>query len=246
MKRIKTLNRKSGRTRQPQAFTLAELLVVISVLTILASLLLPVLAKAKTRTGRAICTSNLRQLGMALNMYVGDFHQHPLAAEWGQAGLDASGGKILPYLAQTYGVFICPEKQRAAQSAIRSEAFELFSYGYNGAGTARCGFDFELGMGLVRRISESRIHVPSDMIVAGDSGIGALSDWLLSPNGDASADQSVPHNNTQLPSHRHSGGANILFCDAHVGYGKQGKWIEKTPQARREWNNDNHPHPETW
>jgi prepilin-type processing-associated H-X9-DG protein len=50
----------------------------------------------------------------------------------------------------------------------------------------------------------------------------------------------------QLPSQRHDGGANILFCDGHVVYGKQDKWIEKTFESRGQWNNDNQPHPETW
>src|SRR5438128_214626 len=240
-----------GRTRQAhegQAFTLTELLVVISILTMLASLLLPALAKAKAQTRRVICASNLRQLGMALSMYIGDFHQYPIADEWGQVGLPSSGGKLLPYLVNTYGVFICPEKERAVKSGGIDKQFSLFSYGYNGAGTVPGGFDLELGMGLshLHRISDSRIEVPSDMIVSGDSGIGSLSDWLISPNQDAAIDQSAMPYNPRLPSRRHSSGAKILFCDVHVGYGKQERWIEKSSQARRQWNNDNHPHPETW
>jgi len=54
------------------AFTLVELLVVIAVIAILAALLLPALAKAKASAKCAACKSNLRQLGIALTMYVGD------------------------------------------------------------------------------------------------------------------------------------------------------------------------------
>src|SRR5688572_7481639 len=57
-----------------QAFTLIELLVVVAIITILASLLLPVLAAGKMSVRKTLCLSNQRQMSLATQMYADDYN----------------------------------------------------------------------------------------------------------------------------------------------------------------------------
>jgi prepilin-type N-terminal cleavage/methylation domain-containing protein/prepilin-type processing-associated H-X9-DG protein len=103
--------RPQRRAEEARAFTLIELLVTLSIIAILASVLLPGLARAKQKAKSTQCLSNARQLGISVMLYVGDFSEtYPPSSDY---NLPADAPRrvwpvmILPY-AQAQKTYLCP------------------------------------------------------------------------------------------------------------------------------------------
>jgi len=87
---MKKMHHPSRAARIRAGFTLIELLVVIAIIAILAALLLPALTSARTRSQRAACVNNLKQMGTALFIYGSDSGDRIPAAEYQPTGNNSS------------------------------------------------------------------------------------------------------------------------------------------------------------
>ncbi|MGA2247939.1 MAG: prepilin-type N-terminal cleavage/methylation domain-containing protein [Verrucomicrobiota bacterium] len=102
--------RSSGPGNCP-GFTLIELLVVIAIIAILAAMLLPALARSKTKAKEMQCISNLRQLDIAHAMYLGDFNksfQYPNSTLTGTANENLWMATLMAYQAKVDAIRVCP------------------------------------------------------------------------------------------------------------------------------------------
>ncbi len=97
--------------RRRRGFTLIELLVVIAIIAILAAILFPVFARAREKARQTSCTSNLKQIALAMLMYVQDYDERfsPYEVRHGDTlrRTAAAYDTIHPYV-NNEQVFICP------------------------------------------------------------------------------------------------------------------------------------------
>lgn len=87
------MNRISHRLGQNQGFTIIELLVVITIITILIAILLPALSKARSVAMRTLCASNQRQLGIGMTIYMTDYNDWMLAYDFNGSSYPNAAGR---------------------------------------------------------------------------------------------------------------------------------------------------------
>jgi prepilin-type N-terminal cleavage/methylation domain len=172
-----------------KGFTLIELLVVVAILTILASILLPVFARAKAAGAKAADLAQLRQVAMAMSMYCADHEDRfPMLFDYiapGQTRPDNLGFNRWPWLvypyARSFQVFFSPADREARQ--LRNESDRMFGYtfgllpswGYNGHYLSPGEDVFNPDQYPFRPISLGRVEEPSATLLL------ANSTWYTAP-----------------------------------------------------------------
>jgi len=233
------LNRRTGKN----GFTLIELLVIIAIIAILASMLLPALARAKESGKRIASVNNLRQLGLSMQMYTDDHEglQPPRTI------MNAPGSwpTSLNDYYKNLKVLICPSDlaPKSYAAAVSNEDRAPRSYILNGWNDyfAEQGSS-DVGTFEGKQMAESAISEPSETILFGEKlqeSIHFYMDFMeVNPNSLTSNDFDELDHDKHMKSNGGIGGSNYAFVDGSTRYVKHWGTIQPlnlwgvTPQWR--------------
>ncbi|MGB6220514.1 DUF1559 domain-containing protein [Haloferula sp.] len=214
----KRFNHRIWRRSRFRGVTLTELMVVIVIIIVLASLSFPISKRLKNSANAAVCASNLRQVGSALLMYATDNHQQlpplqpPLNRETGKRGdiwpgLLARAGYMWDGTGQMpcgTGVWTCPD-------------CDFMSNAYGGYGVAEdtvfvYGEKRPVGTSISGSLKLNMVKQPSRTWLVGDATRSANE-----PNKGWYAIWSNPSRwDGHGPAERHRGKANVCMVDGSV------------------------------
>jgi prepilin-type N-terminal cleavage/methylation domain-containing protein/prepilin-type processing-associated H-X9-DG protein len=198
-------------------FTLVELLVVIGIISVLIAMLLPALNKARESAKQVSCASNLRQIGMAAQMYANENHGWLPYAEYTSS---IKWYTVLePYLKNktrvTGGAWTCPSTQ---------DNFWLgYGWNYHGLGDAPTS----PALGPTRNSGKNRFGTPVYLLVMAADSPYSYSPGTF-PGSSAGQCMIYPKTSGMPVSMAHSKGVNTLFVGGHVLYFKSTQWYSQT------------------
>jgi prepilin-type processing-associated H-X9-DG protein/prepilin-type N-terminal cleavage/methylation domain-containing protein len=241
-------------------FTLIELLTVIAIVALLVALIVPAVRGVQAKARATQCAGNVRQLGIALNMFASERHEFPFFLNPGyrtgvfpdhrtfwKASLSPSATTNTSF---ETGVWDCPSA-RKPQSWANTEGYTDYGYNAYGMGTSDQGDDLGLGSSAYRAgnrepIKESGVAAPSDTYAIGDGLIGspaAISDGRGLLWRSQGAEERF--GSTERSRSRHQGKANVAFADGHVeAVPLNVLFVEESDAALSRWNRDHQPHRE--